>query len=490
MTEPATAVDRSTAPTTPPATAPAASRPRPLPATAPAIVIGAGPAGLAVAAELRSRGVPAVNLDRAEQVGASWRGHYDRLRLHTVRWLSHLPGHRIPRAYGPWVARDDVVRYLEAYSRERGVELIGGTTVQRVERDGAGWVVRTDRGEIRGPVVVVATGHNHTPHLPDWPGRETFTGQLLHAHDYRNGAPYRGRDVLVVGAGNSGAEIAVDLVEHGAARVRLAVRTPPHVMRRAAGGIPTTLVSVLTRYIPPRLGDPIAARMQRITVGDLSKYGLASPPVGVFTNLRDNDQVPILDVGLVAALRSGTVQVVPAVDRVRRARGGARRRQQDRARRGGRGDRLRARARRPRRPPRGARPAGPPDRARVPDAGRCPRALLHGLHESDQRHVPRARDRRPQDRPRGGRPAAGPMTPLTAEQRLARGHGLGDLLHRTALRDPDRSGLVFGDRAYTFAELDEAVDRLAAALAGPTGSIGAGDRVALLSHNCDYFVLA
>jgi putative flavoprotein involved in K+ transport len=291
----------------------AVGTPRPLPATAPAVVIGAGPAGLSVAAELRRRGVLAINLDRAQQVGNSWRGHYDRLRLHTVRWLSNLPGYRFPRSYGPWVARDDVIRYLEDYSRNAGIDLVGGTTVRRIDRDGAGWVVRTDRGEVRSPVVVVATGHNHTPHLHDWPGREGFTGTLLHARDYRNGGPYEGKDVLVVGAGNTGAEIAVDLVEHGAGTVRLAVRTPPHVMRRSAGGVPTTLVSVVTRYVPPRVADPIAARMQKLTVGDLTEYGLPQPEIGIYSNLRANDQVPILDVGLVDAVKKGTVGVVAAV---------------------------------------------------------------------------------------------------------------------------------------------------------------------------------
>jgi putative flavoprotein involved in K+ transport len=94
------------------------------------------------------------------------------------------------------------------------------------------------------------------PLLPRWAGRDSFSGQLLHAATYRNGAAVAGQDVLVVGAGNSGAEIAVDLAEHGAARVRLAVRTPPHMLEVA--GMPTTLVSVLTRYVPSRIIDPPA----------------------------------------------------------------------------------------------------------------------------------------------------------------------------------------------------------------------------------------
>src|SRR4051812_39224953 len=174
-----------------------------------AAVIGAGPAGLATAAMLRKRGVDVVVIDRADAVGASWRGHYDRLRLHTVRWLSHLPGFRIPRRYGRWVARDDVVRYLEAYAVRHGLEIRLGTAVERIDRGGARWGLRAAG---RGPDAaygVVATGHNHTPAVPRWPGADGFTGELLHASAYRTGADYAGRSVLVVGSGNTGAEIAV-----------------------------------------------------------------------------------------------------------------------------------------------------------------------------------------------------------------------------------------------------------------------------------------
>lgn len=284
------------------------------PARRGAVVIGAGPAGLATAAELRRRGVDAVVVDRAETVAASWRGHYDRLHLHTVRWLSGLPGLRIPRRYGNWVRRDDVVEYLETYARHHRLQLLLGTPVTGLARTNDGWLVQTTDGDLAADTVIVATGYNHTPALPDWPGRDGFTGELLHASRYRNGAPYAGRDVLVVGAGNSGAEIAVDLVEHGAGRVRMAIRTPPHVLLRSVGGLPTTAVSVATRYAPAPLIDPVVAALQRVTVGDLSAHGLPRPPVGVYRRVRTEHAIPILDVGLVDAVTSGQVQVVPAVE--------------------------------------------------------------------------------------------------------------------------------------------------------------------------------
>ncbi|WP_327290677.1 flavin-containing monooxygenase [Streptomyces sp. NBC_01198] len=284
-------------------------------ATPDAIVIGAGPGGLAAAAALRQHGVRPLVLERAEQLGASWRGHYDRLHLHTTRRLSALPGLRIPRAYGRWVGRDDVVRYLEQYAEHHSLDITTGITVDRVERGDAGWELPATGGRVLGsPVVVVATGHNHAPHIPDWPGRDTFPGELLHASAYRNAAPYAGRDVLVVGAGNTGAEIAVDLVEGGAGRVRLAVRTPPHIMRRSTAGWPAQASGILVRRLPPRMVDRMAPYIERMSVPDLSAYGLPRPESGLYARVLDG-AIPVQDVGLIDAVRSRRVEPVAAVER-------------------------------------------------------------------------------------------------------------------------------------------------------------------------------
>src|SRR5258706_2634713 len=194
------------------------------------VVVGAGPGGLAAAAALGAAGVPALVVDRAAAVGASWREHYERLHLHTERALSGLPGLAIPRAYGKWVARAHVVDYLEAYAAHHQLALRLSTPVERIEREGDRWRIDTPAERFAARGCVIATGYNHAPFLPDWPGRDQFAGELLHSSRYRNPRPYHGRDVLVVGAGNSGAEIAVDLIEGGAARVRVAIRTPPNIV--------------------------------------------------------------------------------------------------------------------------------------------------------------------------------------------------------------------------------------------------------------------
>ncbi|WAU85648.1 NAD(P)/FAD-dependent oxidoreductase [Streptomyces sp. Qhu-G9] len=294
-----------------------ASAPQPAPQQdRPVYVIGGGPGGLAAAHALRAQGVRAVVLEKSDHVGASWRRHYDRLRLHTTRRLSGLPGLAMPRSFGRWVSRDNVVRYLEKYAEHHELEIVTGVEVSRVEptADGTGWLLRATGGrELTGSAVVVATGYNHTPHVPDWPGRDAYTGELLHAGEYRNPAPYAGRDVLVVGVGNTGAEIAVDLVEGGASRVRLSVRTAPHIVRRSTAGWAAQYTGVLCRRLPVALVDRMAGPLARISVPDLSSKGLPRPDTGLYSRVNEGS-IPVQDVGLIDAVRKGRVEIVAAVE--------------------------------------------------------------------------------------------------------------------------------------------------------------------------------
>ena len=279
------------------------------------LVVGAGPAGLAVGACLRRRGVDVLVVDRGSAVGDSWRKRYDRLHLHTPRVQSALPGLRMPRRFGRWVAKDDVARYLQEYAEHNGLAPRFGTEVRRLEQDGDSWKAHTDGPPLLVRQVVIATGYNREPVQPDWPGQDSFGGDLLHASAYASPGRYRGKDVLVVGAGNTGAEIAADLAEGGAGRVRLAVRTPPNVVPRQLGPVPTTLLAISMDFSPAWIADPINRFLQRLFVGDLTRYGLPAPRAGVVTQMRATGVTPTIDVGLIRELRAGRITPVAALER-------------------------------------------------------------------------------------------------------------------------------------------------------------------------------
>jgi putative flavoprotein involved in K+ transport len=279
------------------------------------IVIGGGAGGLASAAMLKRRGLDPVVLERGPEVGWSWRGRYDRLHLHTVRWLSGLPGHGIPRSYGKWVTRDGVCDYLCEYAGRNGLDVRFGVEAQRIERADGGWRVETSGGPFEAPRVVVATGYNGRPMLPDWPGSADFPGALIHSSEYRNAEPFRGRDVVVVGAGNSAAEIAVDLADGGASSVKLSVRTPPHIVRRDRFGIPSQVVGITMTKLPQTWINPIAMWLRRHTIPDLAPFGLPIPDEPPAVTFVRKWMIPILDVGIVDAVREGRVKVVAAVER-------------------------------------------------------------------------------------------------------------------------------------------------------------------------------
>ena len=278
-----------------------------------AIVIGAGPAGLAAASELQKVGYSVIVIDKADSVGSSWSHHYDRLHLHTARTMSSLPGRPMPKRYGRWVARDDFREYLADFARDEKLDVRLGVTATSVSKKDDRWVVESSIGTLDADAVVIATGYNHAAKIPDWPGIATYTGRVVHSSEYRNPAALDAAHVLVVGPGNSGAEIAADLAGAGIA-VTLAVRTPPNIVRREVLGIPTQSLTVSTYPLPTKVADRVARGMQVLTVGDLSRYGLPRAPRGIFSQQAFDDVTPTIDVGLIDALKAGKITIVGAVE--------------------------------------------------------------------------------------------------------------------------------------------------------------------------------
>jgi cation diffusion facilitator CzcD-associated flavoprotein CzcO len=280
-----------------------------------AIIIGAGPAGLAAAACLKQAGIETVLLERALSVGASWRRHYDRLHLHTDRAHSGLPGLPMPRSYPRYPARTEVVEYLEAYAGHFRLAPRFGTTATRAVRENGNWQVDTSTGTYRAPVLVVATGVAGAPFRPDWPGVESFGGDIRHSVEYRNPAAYAGKRVLVVGFGNSGGEIALDLAD-AATSVAVAVRGPVNIIPRELFGIPILNWAIALSRLPPRLADFLAAPLVRLSLGSLPRLGIKRPARGPLADVRERGRVPLIDIGSVAALRRGTIALRPDMRRL------------------------------------------------------------------------------------------------------------------------------------------------------------------------------
>src|SRR5262249_4862986 len=133
-----------------------------------------------------------------------------------------------------------------------------------------GWRLETSSGEVATRFVVMATGFDAEPRIPDWPGREAFAGILLHSSAYKNPEPFGGKDVLVVSARNSGSEIAHELATHGAGRVWTSMRTPPSVFPREwPRGFPGNYGAVLLERLPDAALDYAGYANQYLIYGSL-----------------------------------------------------------------------------------------------------------------------------------------------------------------------------------------------------------------------------
>lgn len=277
------------------------------------VIIGASAAGLAAAACLQEQKVPFILLEKSSQVGAAWRNHYDRLHLHTDRSHSQLPHLPMPKSFAKYPARADVVAYLEEYARHFGIEPRFGQEVTAVRPHNGGWQVETADGRYQAQNVIIATGYTRVPHIPTWPGQELFAGSITHSSAYKNGKPYAGQRVLVVGFGNSAGEIAIDLVENGAAEVGMAVRHPVNVIPRDYLGIPILTIGIVMDKIPPKVADLLAIPMLKTSIGDLTKYGVPKLPYGPNVQIRKDRQIPILDIGTVKLIKNGRIHIHPGL---------------------------------------------------------------------------------------------------------------------------------------------------------------------------------
>lgn len=281
------------------------------PAQNPVLIVGAGPAGLAAAVCLTQRKVPIRIFEAGDAPGYTWRRLYDRLHLHTVRALSGLPGYPMPRRFPRYPSREQVVEYLDGYARRFGLVIETGMPVQRAAPEGDRWRVETPAGAHTGRALVSATGIFSNPMQAHYPGEESFQGQITHSSVYRNATPFVGKRVLLIGVGNSGAEIAVDLAEHGA-HPTISIRAGANVVPRELAGIPIQRWAHLITHLPPALTQRVLAPvMLRQAVRRQTQAGVPRPTVGIL----EKPGVPVIGLELLQQARAGAIAIRPAVER-------------------------------------------------------------------------------------------------------------------------------------------------------------------------------
>jgi indole-3-pyruvate monooxygenase len=276
------------------------------------IVIGAGPAGLAVGACLKLAGVGTLLLEQSDRVGSAWHRHYDRLHMHTDKNNSALPFEPFPKDYPRYPTRDQVIDYLDSYAKKFDLDIRFKQQVTSVQYKDDHWEIRTQDNSHQAANLVVAAGNAREPLIPRWKRQDVFQGRIIHSSEYKNGEAFKGQAVLVIGFGNSGGEIAIDLWEHGA-RPSLAVRNAVNVIPRELFGIPILSIGIVQNVLPVWMADAMNAPILRAAIGDITKLGLRKLPYGPATQIRNDKRIPLIDVGTIKLIKQGHITVYSGI---------------------------------------------------------------------------------------------------------------------------------------------------------------------------------
>jgi cation diffusion facilitator CzcD-associated flavoprotein CzcO len=273
------------------------------------VIVGGGAAGLSTAGALASVGLRSTVLERDASIGGSWRRRYHRLHLHTVRRFSGLAHFPIPSQYPRYLSRTMYAEYLEAYAKHFAIDVQYGCPVERVTQTDSMLRVETPDRVWDTRTVVIAGGMYNEPVIPSLDGLERYQGTAIHSSAYTSGRDFAGKRVVVIGIGNTGAELCADLVESGAAQVAVSIRTMPPIVPRDFLGTPVQLFGIALSRFPKRLADRIGAAVARVALGDLAKYGMRGAEWLPFSARR----IPVIDVGFVENIKAGRISIRPPV---------------------------------------------------------------------------------------------------------------------------------------------------------------------------------
>ncbi|CAL4955965.1 unnamed protein product [Urochloa decumbens] len=285
-----------------------------------ALIVGAGPAGLAVAACLTQRSIPYLVVEHEDCSASLWRRRaYDRVKLHLAKEFCALPHMPYPDGTPTYVPKKEFVEYLDAYTERFAIEPRYCISVESAAYDeGARWWFVAARETIGGTEVqltarflVVATGENAVGIMPEIPGIESFSGEIVHSSTYRAGDVYTGKRVLVVGCGNSGMEIAYDLANHGA-DTSIVVRSPVHIMTKGLIRLGMTLV----QHVPVTIADFLIVTIANFTFGGLSRHGIVRPKTGPLLLKAKTGRSSVIDVGTARLIKKGIIKVFGEISNI------------------------------------------------------------------------------------------------------------------------------------------------------------------------------
>ena len=278
-------------------------------------IVGASAAGLACARSLMEKGQEFILLEKTDQVGTPWRNHYDRLRLHTNKGSSNLPYFTFGKDIPKYPSRDQVLSYLEDYARQVHPKPVFNTEVRQIKRIDSSWEIQTNNGLFKANNVIIATGSTNIPHRVQKPGLSSFPGTVMHSAEYTNGKEFDGKNVLVIGFGNSACEIAICLHEHGA-KPSMSVRSPVNVIPKEILGIPVLSIGIAQAWIPPKIADALNKPLLKLLIGDITKYGLKKLPYGPAQQIIQDQQIPLLDMGTMKLIKEGKIEIFGDIKKI------------------------------------------------------------------------------------------------------------------------------------------------------------------------------
>ncbi|XP_027333127.1 probable indole-3-pyruvate monooxygenase YUCCA4 [Abrus precatorius] len=285
------------------------------------IIVGGGPSGLAVAACLTQHGVPCVILERSDCIASLWQNRtYDRLKLHLPKHFCELPLMGFPHTFPKYPTKYQFISYMESYASHFNIKPRFNQTVQSAEFDPSSnlWVVRTQDFRYVSHWLVVATGENAEPFVPRIPGIDLFHRPIAHTSVYKSGSEYKNQKVLVIGCGNSGMEVSLDLCRYNATP-HMVARNTVHVLPREMLGFSTFGIAMaLYKWLPIKLVDKFLLLATNFILGNTNHYGIKRPKTGPIELKLATGKTPVLDVGQLAQIKSGNIKVMKGVKEITR----------------------------------------------------------------------------------------------------------------------------------------------------------------------------